>query len=70
MVDGARIAINSMVSMGLNYQSAQRIKYMHSIVIGKVIINNIDDLSKHLRIMSNNSKKTGIYDLPLTVKGT
>lgn len=66
MVDGARIAINSMVSMGLNYQSAQRIKYMHSIVIGKVIINNTDDLSKHLRMMRNSSKKIGIYDLPLT----
>lgn len=66
LVGGFRVSVSRLVGMGLSYQDARRINYMYSIVIGKTSIDTPDALSKHLRRMSENNRKVGIYDLPLT----
>ncbi len=65
LINGGRTSINSIVGLGLTYEDARRIKYMHDICIGKVVIENTDDLIKHLRRIYR-GHRIGIGDLAVS----
>lgn len=64
--NGGNISKPALLSYGLPYELADKIKYMYDIVTGKVTIESTDDLVKHLRKMFGNHRRIGITDLALS----
>lgn len=51
---------------GIDYEQAQKLKYMYDICTGRVNINTQDDLTKHLRKMFGKHRRIGITDLEVS----
>lgn len=66
IVNGGKVTVHAMTSSGLSYEEARRIKYMYDICTGRVIIDNLDDLVKHLRRLNANKRRIGISDLAVS----
>ena len=67
---GGKVTPMALSSYGLDYETAQRIKYMYDIAIGKVGIESTDDLCKHLRKLFGKHRRIGIQDLILSKVST
>lgn len=63
---GGKVTPMALSSYGLEYETAQRIKYMYDIAIGKVGIESTDDLCRHLRKLFGKHRRLGIQDLILS----
>lgn len=61
-----KVTQSALVSYGLPYETAQKIKYMYDIATGKISINSTDDLVKHLRKTFGAHRRIGINDLALS----
>lgn len=66
ITNNGRVSMQALISYGLSYDEASRIKYMYDICIGKVAIDDVDSLCKHLRKMFGNFRRLGIQDLALS----
>lgn len=66
VASGIKITTQSLTGLGMAYEEVKRIKYMSDICLGKVSIDNIDDMSKHLRRLYGNIRRLGIQDLALS----
>lgn len=64
--NGGNISKPALLSYGLPYELANKIKYMYDIVTGKITIESTDDLVRHLRKMFGNHRRIGITDLALS----
>lgn len=62
---GGKTSINELSRM-MPYENAKRIKYMQDIINGKVLLEDKEDLCKHLRKLWGNKRKIGINDLMLS----
>lgn len=60
---GYKINNATLQYMGLNYEQANRIKYMMAICCGKVTVDTKDELIKHLKKMNNGRCKIGLQNL-------
>jgi hypothetical protein len=63
---GGKVSPSALCSYGMDYESAERLKYMYDIASGKVFISTPDDLVKHLRKMNGKHRRIGISDLALS----
>ena len=63
---GSKVNVNELVSYGVPYENAKRIKYMYDLCVKNIPINTVDDLCKHLKKMHGHIKKLTIYDLPVS----
>lgn len=61
-----RVTTADMQQMGIDYERAQRVKYMFDIASGKISINTKDDLAKHYRRMFGKHRRIGITDLAVS----
>jgi len=66
IANGGKVTPSALVSYGLDYETAQRIKYMYDIAVGKISIESTNDLCKHLRKLFGKHKRIGIQDLALS----
>ena len=66
---GGKVRPSELCSYGIDYESAQRLKYMYDIASGKVFISTQEDLIKHLRKMNGKHRRIGISDLALSKVG-
>lgn len=66
IMNGGKVTLGSLNKYGLPYEESKRLKYMYDICIGKVIIDSVDDLCKHLRKMYGNRRRIGIGDLAVS----
>lgn len=63
---GLRVTTQNMTCMlGFSYELANKVHYMYNICVDKISIDTIDDLSKHLRKISN-CNKIGIQNFPVS----
>lgn len=60
---GQNVTMQKLQQFGLQYEYAQRIKYLNDIAIGKVIIDTKHDLVKHFKKMFGRHSKIGIDSL-------
>lgn len=67
--NGGKVTTQAMTSYGATYEEARRLKYMWDISTGRTIIDNPDDLAKHMRKMFGNIKRIGIQDLAISTIG-
>jgi len=63
---GGKITPSALVSYGLDYETARRIKYMYDIAVGRVSIVSVNDLCKHLRKLFGAHGRIGIQHLALS----
>ena len=66
IMNGGKVTPMALSSYGLDYETAQRIKYMYDIATGKIGIESTDDLCKHLRKLFGKHRRIGIQDLALS----
>lgn len=64
--NGGKVTNQSLVKYGIPYKEAKRLKYMHDICVGKVSIENKNDLCKHLRKLFCDVRRIGIQDLAVS----
>lgn len=64
--NGGKVTNQSLIKYGATYEQAKRLKYMYDICVGKVIIDSVEDLCKHLKRMSGSRRKIGITDFPVS----
>ena len=60
---GRKPQVQYMLNLGIPYENARRIHYMYDIEQGKVNIETIDEISKHLKKMAGSGTKIGMADL-------
>lgn len=60
---GYKINNTTLQYAGLNYEQADRIKYMMAICCGKVTVDTKDELIKHLKKMNHGHYKIGLQNL-------
>lgn len=61
-----KITRDLLLKEGENYEQANRIKYLGDIICGKIAINDMEELSKHLKKMWGTKKRLTINDLMLS----
>jgi len=61
-----KVTVAKLVSQGISYDAAYKLKYAYDICIGKVKIDGVEDLSTHLRKMFGKYKRIGISDLAVS----
>lgn len=62
---GNYVTLNKLRKLGLDYNSAKRIKYLYDIYDGRVIIEDMDSLSKHMKKMNPHMVKLSIHNLAI-----
>ena len=63
---GLRVTTQNLTCMlGFNYDLANRVHYMYNICVGKISIDTMDDLSKHLKKIST-TNRIGIQNFPVS----
>ena len=63
---GCKITLANLQSLGFNYGQSSLLKYMYDIVCGRVIIDSMESLAKHLRKMYGGTRRIGIQDLSIS----
>lgn len=63
---GMKITSANLQLSGLDFERAQRIKYMYDVVSGRVVIQTKDDLAKHFKKIAGQHGKLGIQDLAVS----
>ena len=61
-----RVSTQELVNSGIDYETAQRIKYMYDIASGKISIETEEDLAKHFRKVFGRHRRIGIQDLAVS----
>lgn len=66
MCCGKATVANMVQNFGIEYEQANKLKYMYDICTGRVNIESADDMSKHLRRMFGKHRRIGINDLDVS----
>lgn len=64
--NNGKVSVNNLVSYGLTYTEAQKLRYMYDIVTGRVTVSTKEELIKHLRKMFGTGKRISISDLAIS----